>query len=491
MAGIGFELKKLFSEKSASGYLKAYTYTAVVTTGPFVLLTGMILITQLMFSFFGASYMEKEIYVLSIVYPFIFSQILSSGFTMVITRYLADLLYSGKYEEIAPSLYGVIALALMFGSIPAIWFFWDSPLDIYMKFLTYSFYMLMTVIWLECVYLSALKDYVKILKAYFYGMLLSVTLAFCAFYFKPLPILYGVMLGMNIGGLVICLLLFAGIEKFFNHNNLKNFRFLVGFETNTKLFFINLFYTVSIYIPNIIIWQGTMGINVLDTYKYSPVYDVATFYAFLSILPVAVIFVVATEVNFYEKYAVYFTYITGKGNYQEIVEARKDMLFVLWSEIRNVFELQLVVAMVFIALGNYIMPKVGLTGELLSMYNIIVLAAYCTSLLQIITVLLLYFEDQSGTLYVTGLFLLTNVLFHLAGEFFFGDVSYAFAFFCSAFLVLCFSILRIQYFTNRLDYFIFCSQPLLRKKINGLMVRIVRRLYPEEEQPHKVIVKDI
>jgi hypothetical protein len=49
----------------------------------------------------------------------------------------------------------------------------------------------------------------------------------------------------------------------------------------------------------------------------------------------------------------------------------------------------------------------------------------------------------------------------------------------------------MQYFTDRLDYFVFCSQPLLKKKINGVMVRIVRWLYPEEEPPRKIIVKDI
>jgi uncharacterized membrane protein len=234
-----------------------------------------------------------------------------------------------------------------------------------------------------------------------------------------------------------------------------------------------------------------MGVMVYETYRYSPLYDVATFYAFLSILPVAVVFVVATEINFYDKYAIYFTYITEKGNYQEITEARKDMIFVLWAELRNVFELQLVFTVIFIALGNYLMPKLGLSGELISMYNLIVLAAYCTGILQIISIFLLYFEDQVGTLYTMGIFLFTNVLLHLVGEFFFGEVSYAFSFFCAAFISLVFTIMRLQFFCDRLDYFIFCSQPLLKKKMDGLLVRFVRRLYPEVEPEKKVHVKDI
>ena len=43
MAGIGFELKKLFNGRTAGGYLKAYSYSAVITAGPFALMTGMVL----------------------------------------------------------------------------------------------------------------------------------------------------------------------------------------------------------------------------------------------------------------------------------------------------------------------------------------------------------------------------------------------------------------------------------------------------------------
>ena len=43
MAGVGFELKRLFRARTATGHLKAYSYSAIVTTGPFALLTSMVL----------------------------------------------------------------------------------------------------------------------------------------------------------------------------------------------------------------------------------------------------------------------------------------------------------------------------------------------------------------------------------------------------------------------------------------------------------------
>ena len=54
MAGVGFELKRLFRARTAAGHLKAYSYSAIVTTGPFVLLTSMVLAVQLLFIAYGA-----------------------------------------------------------------------------------------------------------------------------------------------------------------------------------------------------------------------------------------------------------------------------------------------------------------------------------------------------------------------------------------------------------------------------------------------------
>ena len=46
MAGIGFELKKLFRGRSISSLLKAYGYTGMVTAGPMLL--GILLLVGIM-----------------------------------------------------------------------------------------------------------------------------------------------------------------------------------------------------------------------------------------------------------------------------------------------------------------------------------------------------------------------------------------------------------------------------------------------------------
>jgi uncharacterized membrane protein len=478
MAGIGFELKKLFDRRSAIGYFRAYTYTMFITASPFILLTGMVLVIQLLFSLFDVSHFTKQLYIASVVYPFIFSHIISSGFAMLITRYVADQLYSKNYSEIIPSLYGTIAVALGIGSIPAIAFFWNAPLAFELKVVTYIFYMELIVIWIQGVYLTALKDYKKIIHSYAGGAILAVLLAFAVLKTGVLPPLFGAMLAMNIGVLLIAAMLMINIKKFFAESSYKNFLFLRYFESHFNLFWISLFYAVSLYIPNIIIWNGPLAVRLADTYVYAPIYDIATFYAFLSILPVMVIFVVSTELHFYQKYSTYFMYITEKGNFKEIEDARRDLLHVMWSEIRNIVEFQLAFTFVALALGNYLLPRIGLTYASINMYNLIVLGAYSTGILQVIITILLYIEDRKGALWISAFFLLANASFNLIGLGF-GENTYGFGFFLAAFLSLVISLGRLVYYSNRIDYFVFCSRPVFYNRKPGFLAKTVNWLYGE------------
>ena len=90
MAGVGFELKRLFRARTAAGHIKAYSYSAIVTTGPFALLTSMVLAIQMLFQIYDAGLDESAVFLGAVVYSFVFSQLLSCGFTIVLTRYLAD-----------------------------------------------------------------------------------------------------------------------------------------------------------------------------------------------------------------------------------------------------------------------------------------------------------------------------------------------------------------------------------------------------------------
>ena len=116
MAGIGFELRKIYNEDSLFSKQKAYAYAGIVYTGPMllgILLTaGVVVLTMVA----GISENERDYILSNLTYAIIFSLVITSLFSLVVTRFVADMLYEKKFETIIPSFYASSALMLLIGT---------------------------------------------------------------------------------------------------------------------------------------------------------------------------------------------------------------------------------------------------------------------------------------------------------------------------------------------------------------------------------------
>ena len=97
MAGIGFTLKKLFEDESYSARSKAYAYSAIVSAGPWIAavitVNAMVLLSKL----FMVGNAQRDLFMGTMVYSFVFSQIITSPWQLLITRYVSDRLYMREY----------------------------------------------------------------------------------------------------------------------------------------------------------------------------------------------------------------------------------------------------------------------------------------------------------------------------------------------------------------------------------------------------------
>ena len=112
MAGIGFELKKLFQKKGILNSVKAYGYASVICSGPMLL--GVILLLGIMFlcSRFGVDTHKRELLICMITYTLLASIMTTALFNMVITRFTADMLYEEKKSAVLPSFWGSSTLMM-------------------------------------------------------------------------------------------------------------------------------------------------------------------------------------------------------------------------------------------------------------------------------------------------------------------------------------------------------------------------------------------
>ena len=477
MAGVGFELKKLFRARTAAGKLRAFSYSAIITSGPFLLMTGMVLGIQMFFALTGIADEEQGLFVASVVYAFVFSQILSSGFTMVITRYLADCLSVEYYEDVTGSLFGLISILLTIGSALAIAFFYGTPLALSTEALAYTFFLELLIVWVESVYLTAVKNFRRLITGFALSAVLAVAVAFVLLESQVVSAADAGLLAVDIGmGFLTCLFLVHIVSYFGLPKHGLNFAFLPYYEKHWRLFVASLCYTLGLFLPNILIWQGPWGVAVAGTYVYAPMYDVVTFYAFLSLLPLMTLFVVAVETRFYEKYAAYFDAITRRGNLREIEDARQDLIYPLWFELRQVVEFQFLFTLVFLALGGYFLTFGGLDFNASNMYNVLLFAAFFTGIYQVVFILLTYFDIQASVLRVGLAFLLGNFVCGCLGLSVFGERSYGFTFFLASGLALCVAWYELSHFAKRIDYCVFCAQPVFYRATGGPLTRLARRL---------------
>ena len=142
-------------------------------------------------------------------------------------------------------------------------------------------------------------------------------------------------------------------------------------------------------------------------------------------------------------------------------------------------EFQLVVSLIFLVLGSYFLSMGGVAYQDVNIYRLLVLGAFFCGTLQVVYTLLLYLEDQHGALIITGSFLLANLVFGIAGQLI-GEVSYGFTFFLAAMLSCAVAIWRLQYFCQRINYFVFCSRPVFFEHTNGIFTKLAAYLYGDK-----------
>ena len=174
MAGIGFELKKLFRRKGLFASLRAYGYAGIICTGPMLLGVALQMGILLLCGWVGAERAQQDLLVCMITYTLLFSLTVTSFFSMPVTRYLADMLYEEQEQAILPSFWGSSSLMLVLGCSLYGLFLLVSGATLLQGLLCLWLFAEMIVNWNGMSYLTAIKDYRGILCSF----LAAIGLAF-------------------------------------------------------------------------------------------------------------------------------------------------------------------------------------------------------------------------------------------------------------------------------------------------------------------------
>lgn len=476
MAGIGFELKKLFQRKGLMATLRAYGYAGMICAGPMLLGMLLLLGVVMLANRLGMEREEQNILVCMITYAMLISLTLTSPFSMPVTRFIADTLYEGREGRVFPSLIGACVLQLALGDVVMLVFLMLCGLPALDCVLMLLLVGELVVTWNQMSYLTAVKDYQGLML----NFVAAVATALFTAWLLPragMPLVEAMLLAVMLGYGLMLLLNFRILRLAFPKSEGGMFDFLAWLEDYKLLAGVGLFMHLGLFAHIVLMWFGPVGEQVRGLFYGAPMYDIPSLAAFITILVTTVNFVVSVEVNFYPRYRNYYALYNSDGNVVDIEQTEQEMLGVMWTELTYTFVKQLIVSMLAIAVEDIVLDLLPLGfNDLMHGYFRTLCVGYglyaCGN---VCVLILLYFTDYRGACAVTLAFALSSAGLTLLSMRM-KTVFFGIGFLVAAAIFFGLALLRLRLFVRSLPYYILSQQDVTMAARYGMLRRLRDRL---------------
>ena len=471
MAGIGFELKKLFDKKGVFATSKAYGYASFVCAGPMLLGYILLLACSIFADLSGTPRHEREEMVAMLTMDLLSSLIFSSIPNMVSTRFCADNIYKKEYNLLIPSFYGSSWMTLVLGGILYGLFLFFSGTNLLFKVINFTLFMTLIVVWTEIGYLNMLKDYKVIVMFFASGVAAALILSAVFLFLFHTPPVATILISVTIGYMIMCVGNFVVIYHYFPEGKGSTFRYLQWFDEVPQLLPTGLLVTLGLFGHLLVMWWvSPLGVQVQGSFYGAPTYDVPAIFAFFSILITTVMFTTSVETQFYPHYREYFSLFNDGGSIRNIDEAEKTMVKVLAREMGYLCLKQVFSTLGFIIFGTMILPllPLGFTTEMLRIFRVLCVGYAFYALGNSLMLMSQYFSDMKGAMYGAIIFSSTTIGFSLIQALFIPRY-YGFGFLLGSLIFCLFALFRLFTFLRNIKYNILSRQPVIVNKKRKLL----------------------
>ncbi len=409
MAGIGFRLQKLLDDNTYKSTVQAYIYSAVISSGPWLLA----IITLMLISLLARLLVDIEqisLFQCVIAYTFVGSLVLTGTVQMATTRYIADRLFVEDSQSLLPCYQSLSVLTILVGGIISLLFYAFSGLDMASTLGAVLLFESVCLTWNGMSFLSAAKDYSSIVRGFALGYGLSLAGALAGAQFWALR---GLIWGFAIGQVVLAVLLSIRIRIEFKSNRELDWQFLRHWRKMPALILVGFFYNAAVWIDKIIFWMSDRGVVLIGWFRYDPYYDTSIYFAYMTIVPAMTLFLVQVETVFYKHYAAYYQVVTQRGSLDEILRHHEAMATALRGAFIKLLKIQGSVTLVLFIIAPVMLSGLGLPPLILPVFRLCLLAAFMQVLLLLVMIILLYFDWQRDVAALCVCFFVLNAVLTL------------------------------------------------------------------------------
>lgn len=484
MAGIGFELKRLFKKRGVFSTIFAGAYATIVTIGPNLIVILALNLMYLLPPYAEMSYHDREVLSSTILYIFIFALILVSGVNILLSKFMADKVYNEDYNGIASAVEVgnllVAGLTALLGIPFGCAMYWVGQFPLYYIFIAYLLFSALSFTFFYMSIITIMKEYRKITYSFLGSLTASVLLAYVCVYRELAPVRDVILLSLAVGFTLIAMLMNTCIQRTFPVHGEKGWELLSGLKKTLPLILANVFYVLGLYVHNFVFWfRSDFSVVTANVFRSAPTYDMATYLAMLSNISIQVIFVVNVETKFHTAYKIYCESVVGAAD-KDIRRAKRDMIETLRRETLYIIQIQSIVNILVYLGAIAVLPKLGIEGLVLTMYPVLSVAYMIIYLVQCLMIYLYYLNDVSGAITV-GFTLLAGAMI---GSLIAVKLPPAQAGLGAAFGGLCaftVSFFRIRYILIHLDDHIF-GQGRIVPRMRSLKAHSMTTIYKFREE---------
>ena len=338
MAGIGFELRKILKKNTLLSVIEAYGLAGVISSGPWVLSIFALLAVGFLSIGWVFPTIVIEQFLLLVTYLMAASLIISGLFQLLLTRYISDLIFENKEQEIVPNLLGaMLIISLLAALVAGGVLVFVTEIEPYIKVVMFSGLILLCNLWLILVFLSGMKEYYLIFFTMFacYGLMVFLS------YFLPSFGLLGLMLIFTLCQALLTFAFLFHVIRDFPAKRLISFDFLNNKKAFYSLMFCGLIYNLGVWIDKFVFWfRDETSRLVIDQFRASYIYDLPIFIAYLAIVPGMAVFMLRMETDFADACLKFYRAVREGGTLQSIYFLKDKMVLACRQSIYEVFKVQ-------------------------------------------------------------------------------------------------------------------------------------------------------
>ncbi len=449
MAGIGFELRRHLREETYTGMLRAYVVAGVVGSGPWVISISSMLLIGVMSTRLNLSPELITPFLATITYLMATSLTLSGMLQLVFVRFIADRLFEKREDAVAPNLLGALVVttgssAVLGGLVTAITF--EGHLA-FRVFLTLAFVTLSNV-WILSVLLSGVKAYRSVVAVFGLGYGLTVALSLLLARFG----LAGFLAGFVVGHAVMLFTMLVLVLRRYPSARFIAFDFLVPKNIFPELVLTGGLLNAAVWVDKFVFWMNPVTSEpVIGPIRYSVVYDVPIFVAYLSVIPGMAVFFVRIETDFAEQYDRFYEAVREGDTLDELYRLRVALVNAARSGIYDVFRIQGLTVVVLLIVGERLLALFGIPAFYTYLFHVdVVGVAFQVVLLAALTVLF-YLDCRKVVAYLAGFFATANLVLTIVTQQL-GPRFYGFGFLAAAGITSLLALSLLSRRLERLDY---------------------------------------